>query len=415
MANLPSVVFLLALAASVPSATRAEDSPADILRGLNRAPAAAPVTPKAAPTGSVSGNTRAADTSGFDPHGYRQPELMTAFFLGDLARARGGTQEQVQFYIMNLIGTANRACPNVDSRIPNAVLQQKLGPGLKTPDAMARMGWQALGQFVQQLAKPNEMMRDILDSSVWEGDARADMSTFLDRYGCGEEMNAMLRNAVRYFQDPVRASQSPRATTATSQGSAATASTPEQRAALYMSWVADPKIRKALAALPENERPAAAARFEAYKTKLRHAIADYEKVEITPEKAEAILRADKTKPELIAFFVEKVAAYKAAGVSDPAEIAKLAYLQMIVRGDSRSTESKAGVEDYLMYKIYGSEHHGELTEEQRTQAAAAIGLKPDNPDLTMLDYLLKAALVGMILPAYGPMRQEIISDLGNPK
>ena len=342
---------------------------------------------------------------------------MMAFFLGDLARARGGTQEQVQFYIMHLIGTANRACPNVDSRIPNAVLQQKLGPGLKSPDAMAQMGLQVFGQLLQQLAKPNEMMRDVIDSSVWEGDARSDMSTFLDRYGCGEEMNAMLRNAVRYFQDPVRASQSPLATTATSRVPAATASTPEQRAALYVSWFAEPKIQTALAATPENERPAAAARFEAYKTQLRHVIADYEKVKVTPEKAEAILRADKTKPELIAYFIEKAAAYKAAGVSDPAEVTKRAYLDMLVRDDPRRIKSlnEAATEDYLMYRVYGSEHHDELTEEQRARAAAAIGLKSDNPDLTMLDYLLKAAPVGLILPAYGRMRQDIIADLANRK
>ena len=181
MANLPSGFFLLALAATIPSATSAgsEDSPADILRGLNRAPTAVPAPPNAPRPGSGSGSTLAADTSGFDPHGYRQAELMTAFFLGDLARTQGGTQEQVEFYIMHLIGTANRACPEMSIPIPNAVLQQKLGPGLKSPDAMAQMGLQVFGQLLQQLAKPNEMMRDIIDSSVWEGDARSDMSTFL--------------------------------------------------------------------------------------------------------------------------------------------------------------------------------------------------------------------------------------------
>ena len=69
---------------------------------------------------------------------------------------------------------------------------------------------------------------------------------------------------------------------------ARTSATPYQMAAGFISLFADPEIEKAIARLPEDERSTAAARFEAYKTQLRHAIVDYENVEVTPEKAEAI-------------------------------------------------------------------------------------------------------------------------------
>ena len=60
--------------------------------------------------------------------------------------------------------------------------------------------------------------------------------------------------------------------------------TPDRLAARFISLFVDPKIREALAALPENERRAAEAGLYSYKGELEGAIVDYEKVEVTPEK-----------------------------------------------------------------------------------------------------------------------------------
>ena len=67
---------------------------------------------------------------------------------------------------------------------------------------MASMGWQVFGQILEQMAHPNLLMQDAIEDSVLEGDARADMTTFISRYDCTEYVNQLLRNAVRYFQDP---------------------------------------------------------------------------------------------------------------------------------------------------------------------------------------------------------------------
>ena len=64
------------------------------------------------------------------------------------------------------------------------------------------MGWQVFGQILEQMAHPNQLMQDAIEDLVWEGDARADMTTFISRYDCTEYVNQLLRNAVRYFQDP---------------------------------------------------------------------------------------------------------------------------------------------------------------------------------------------------------------------
>jgi hypothetical protein len=187
--------------------------------------------------------------------------------------------------------------------------------------------------------------------------------------------------------------------------------TPDQVAARYISDVVDPKIKTALAALPENERAAMAARFDAFKIELRRAIADYEKVEVTPEKAEAILRADHVKPELIAYFAAQAAGYKSR-VSDPVEVIRLAYLDMAERRDGRLMVSEAVVDDYFRRGVYKSEHN-ELTEEQRAQTVASVGLKSgDLSNVTLLDYLLKAgAPGGLKFASYGRLRQEIILSI----
>ena len=58
--------------------------------------------------------------------------------------------------------------------------------------------------------------------------------------------------------------------------------------------------------MPEKERPAAEAGLDPYKEELERTIVDYEEVEVTPEKAAAILRADKyVKPEQVTYFMER--------------------------------------------------------------------------------------------------------------
>jgi TPR repeat protein len=182
---------------------------------------------------------------------------------------------------------------------------------------------------------------------------------------------------------------------------------PDQMAARYISDYVDPKIKEALARLPENERAAAIAHFDAFKAQLRGAIADYEKVEVTPEKAETILRNDHVKPDLVAYFMERAAAYKTR-ISDPAEVTRLAYLDMAERRDRRVVVSEHVIDDYFRRGVYRSEHD-DLTGEQRTQAAVGAGVKlGDSNKITMLDYLLKAgAPGGLKFPAYGRIRQDI--------
>jgi len=195
---------------------------------------------------------------------------------------------------------------------------------------------------------------------------------------------------------------------------AAVSGVAERMAAQYISDYVDPEIKEALARLPENERSALIARFDAFKVQLRRAIIDYEKVEVTLEKAEAILRADNNiKPELIAYFMERAAAYKTR-FSDPAEVARLAFVDMLERRDGRlRPPPEHVVDDYFREGVYRSEQHNDLTEEQRAQAAAGAGLKPgDINKITMLDYLLKAgAPGGLKFASYGRLRHEIFSSL----
>ena len=184
-------------------------------------------------------------------------------------------------------------------------------------------------------------------------------------------------------------------------------------AARFISLFVDPKIREALAALPEKERPAAEAGFNPYKEELERTIVDYEEVEVTPEKAAAILRADKyVKPEQVTYFMERADALRASGVSDPAEVTKRAYLAMADRRDGRRMVSEEVVEDQFRHEVYRIERGG-LNGKQLALVAAALGPNSGNIyKYTTLDYLLKVgAPRGLRFPSYGRMRHDIISSL----
>lgn len=102
-------------------------------------------------------------------------------------------------YILYLVATAKDNCPNVDTRISNSIIQQQFGSALRSREDMSRMGLEILKQNFEQLAKPNEAIRNAMDDSEWEGDARADMTAFVGQHGCSEEVNSLLRNAARVY------------------------------------------------------------------------------------------------------------------------------------------------------------------------------------------------------------------------
>lgn len=192
--------FTLGIGGTVPSALA--QGAMDL---LNRLPSTAPRSPDATRPGTAAPgqpSVTAPAPGRFDAQGYRQPAIMSGIALGDPDRIRGGTPEEIRYYFMHLIGTANQTCPNVDARIPMAVLGQAVDLNVFDRDAMARQGLRELQQMAEMFRNPDRYLRDLMRSAVWAGDARADMVVFLERYGCSEEVNRILRNAASYFSRP---------------------------------------------------------------------------------------------------------------------------------------------------------------------------------------------------------------------
>jgi hypothetical protein len=138
----------------------------------------------------------------FDSSGYRQPQTMAAFVLRRIDRPLPLSDDEVRVYAFHLVATARENCPFVDSRIANALANAQLGGNLGRPGGLEAIGMQGIAAMAQMLMNPDRFVADAMRQSNFEGDARADIITFMQRHGCTNEINIPLAGALHFFQNP---------------------------------------------------------------------------------------------------------------------------------------------------------------------------------------------------------------------
>jgi hypothetical protein len=82
------------------------------------------------------------------------------------------------------------------------MLNAAVGGNLTDRGSMERLGMQGLMAMGEMLANPERFVGQAMRGAEFEGDARADIMTFMQRHGCTNEINIPLNGAVHFYRNP---------------------------------------------------------------------------------------------------------------------------------------------------------------------------------------------------------------------
>lgn len=210
---LSHLAILSGLTIGLVSVAQAQNSPADLLQNMERrptqthppsgnAPTAPPDLQSAPPPQIPNPVSQSPQGTSFDKSGYRQPAMIEGFFTQKPDLVTGAAEAEVKAYIHHLSGAAAASCPLVDQRHLNAVVESATGGALTDTNRLIEFGLNKMIEVMEQAANPGALMRNAMDSAVWESDAKADIFVFMSRYGCTDDINRLLRGAVLYLENP---------------------------------------------------------------------------------------------------------------------------------------------------------------------------------------------------------------------